>query len=245
MGTINVNWAGVESSAKSSVVIPGFSEGLRDRRTVYLYFDESGNFDFRESGTPYFIMTCAATGRPFNAGGLLTNLRYDFIERGTGLEQFHACEDKDNVRNAVYDVLRALPGSYRVYSAYVEKSKVPSEFQTPDAIYSKIFSVLMDEVASKELGPAVERVIAITDDLPKDAKRRQVTKPLKAYMKRRFQSSTRSYQLLHHKSCSDPNLQAVDYFCWAAHRDLTQGKDWPMSLCADSFREVGKVEFED
>lgn len=188
-------------------------------------------------------MTCAATGRPFGAGSLLTNLRYDFIENGIGLEQFHACEDKDKVRNAVYEVLHALPDCYRVYSAYVEKAGVPAEYQTPDAIYSKVFGVLMDEVCAKEFGPGIQKVIAITDDLPKDAKRKQVTKPLKAYMKKRFQNSARTYQLLHHKSCSDPNLQAVDYFCWAAHRDLTQGKDWPMSLCSGSFHEVGKVEF--
>lgn len=244
---INVDWKKVESSTSNRVVLPEWIGNSRpsNRRNIYLYFDESGNFDFRESGTPYFIMTCAATERPFSTATMLTNLRYDLIEHGVCLEQFHACEDKKEIRTAVYDILGAVPGSYRVYSVYVDKKMVPSEYQSPEAIYSKIFGVLMDEVYEKEIGPSTEKVIAITDDLPKDAKRKQVTKPLKAYMRSRFQNTQRSYQLLHHKSCSDPNLQAVDYFCWAAHRDLTQSKSWPLSVCADSFREVGEVEFTD
>ena len=189
-------------------------------------------------------MTCAATSRPFNTGKMLTDLRYDLIEHGKELEEFHACEDSREVRSAVYDVLGAMSETYRVYTAYVQKSDVPNEFRSPDAVYSKVFEVLMDEVCKMELGSVVEKVIAITDDLPQEAKKKQVTKPLKRYMKARFQGAGIPYALMHHRSCSDPNLQATDYFCWAAHRDLTQGKDWPLKACANSFREVGMIGFD-
>ncbi|WP_419052517.1 hypothetical protein [Enorma massiliensis] len=39
------------------------------------------------------------------------------------------------------------------------------------------------------------------------------------------------------------NLQVADYFCWAAQRDLAQGKSWPMVKVLDQFVKVGKVEF--
>lgn len=241
----NVTWTKVEGASTTTVPLqpwlyptPGYGP-----RTLYLYFDESGNLDFKQSGTPFFIITCAVTTRPFNAGRLLTDLRYDLMEHGHALEKFHACEDVQEVREAVYEILSALPDSYRVYSAYVQKSDVPEEYRTPDAVYSKVYELLVDRVSMYELCESVNRVIAITDALPKDAKKKQVTRPLKKYMKRRFQDVGIPYELLHHLSCSDPNLQAADYFCWAAHRDLTQGKDWPLSVCTQSFCEVGKIDF--
>lgn len=221
------------------------SWGHGDDSVVYMYFDESGNFDFRESGTPYFLMTCAVTKRPFHAGRQLTDLRFDLIEEDHPLERFHACEDVDVVRRLVYRLLDLYQDAYRVYAVLVDKSSVPSEFRTPESIYSKVFELIVDEVAEKELRETTRKVVAITDSLPKDAKKRQVEGPLKRFMKRRFQNVGVPYMLLHHSLGSDPNLQAVDYFCWAAHRDLTQGKDWPMTVVAPSFIEVGNVEFTD
>lgn len=241
----NITWRPVQGASTTTVPMPSWlcPKPTFGPRTLYLYFDESGNFDFRESGTPFFIMTCAVTTRPFNVGRMLTDLRFDLIEHGHAIEKFHACEDVRDVREAVYDILGALPDNYKVYSAYVEKSSVPEEYRTPDAIYSKVFELLVDRVSERELGNSVSHIIAITDDPPKDAKKRQVTRPLKKYMKSHFQEAGIPYTLLHHMSCSDPNLQATDYFCWAAHRDLTQGKDWPRSVCAQSFCEVGKIDF--
>ena len=216
----------------------------RENDVLYMYFDESGNLDFKSSGTPYFLMTCAITRRPFYVGRQLSELRYDLIEEGHPIEKFHACEDVSTIRPRVYDVLETYQGSYRVYAAIVEKDSVPEESRTPDEVYSKVFGLIVDEVADREVSDVTRMVVAITDSLPKDAKRKQVESPLKRFMKRRFQNSGIPYALLHHSSGSDPNLQAVDYFCWAAHRDLTQGKNWPMSKVAPSFIEVGRVKFD-
>lgn len=210
---------------------------------LYLYFDESGNLDFKASGTPYFIMTCAAARRPFFAGHLLGELRYILMEHGLDIEKFHACEDKDNVRSLVYSALSRTGGEYNVYSIFVDKAIVPEEFRTADRIYSKVFELIFDEVYERESNEELKRVIAITDRLPKDAAKRQVSKPLKRYMKSKFQSKGVPYQLMHHDSASDLNLQAADYFCWAAQRDLAQRKSWPMSKVYKSFVEVGELTF--
>lgn len=240
-----ISWTPLGGTGQPGTTLPPwlYSAPAILPNSLYLYFDESGNLDFKSSGTPYFIMTCAVTSRPFNAGGLLANLRFDLIEHGHPLEKFHACEDNRVVRSAVVDVLSAVPDSYKVYVAYVEKAVLPDEMKTPDTVYSKVFELLVDEVAERELSDSVKQVIAITDSLPQDARKRQVAKPLKRYMKQRFQDAGTPYFLLHHMSCSDPNLQAADYFCWAAHRDLTQGKDWPLTKLSQSFREVGKIGF--
>ena len=38
------------------------------------------------------------------------------------------------------------------------------------------------------------------------------------------------------------NLQAADYFCWAAHREITLGKDWPIKKVMGSFKRIGEIK---
>lgn len=213
-------------------------------KVMYMYFDESGDFDFDSgNGSRYFLITCAVTRRPFNAGSQLSSLRFDLIEEGEPVEKLHACNDSADTRVRTYDVLESYSRAFRVYAAYVDKRVVPSEYRTAEAIYSKLFELLVDKIYESEQLDMGDEIIAITDTLPVEAKKHQVTAPLKKYMKLRFQKSGKRYELLHYASCSDPNLQAADYFCWAAQRDL-KGMDWPLKRVVSSFVEVGEVSFE-
>ena len=238
-----VNWRPAGDSAPVSTTVASPIEKPGD--VVYLYFDESGNLDFTQNGSPFFIMTCAAVQRPFITVHILDEIKYNLIEGGDDIEKLHACEDRNEVRKLVYQVLAMEPNEYRVYSAYVKKASIPDEMRTPDEIYSRLYSLIFDEVFALEIDQSVKQVIAITDRLPVDAKRRSVERPLKKYMKGKFQDNGIPYRLLHHDSVSDMNLQATDYFCWAAHRDLTKGKQWPMVSVMRSFVEVGEVTFDE
>lgn len=212
---------------------------------LYMYLDESGNLDFKQSGTPFFLMTCVVATRPFNSADAMRELRYDLMEKGMDIQKFHACDDKNEVRKSVYRILSAQNCNYRVYSVYVDKSEVPDEMRTPESVYSKVFSLLLDEIYRAEGIINLEGIVVITDRLPKDATKRQVVKPLKRYMKEKFQARHIPYVLMHHDSASDMNLQAADYYCWAAQRDLAQDKRWPMCAVYPFFRRVGKVEFKE
>ena len=242
MGAPQVTWSRSETSISRKV---DEKEFWRDNagRHLYMYLDESGNLDFGRNGTPYFIMTCAVARRPFLACDSLRSYRYDLWEQGQDVEKFHACEDPNDVRKGVYSILSSSHDEYRVYSIYVTKSEVPEDMRTPDAIYAKVFELLINAIYSEEHLAWVESAIVVTDKLPKDAERRKVSRPLKKYMKKNFQSRHIPYSLLHHDSSSDMNLQVADYFCWAAQRDLAQGKSWPMVKVLDQFVKVGKVEF--
>ena len=227
----------------SSVTTTAPEWGQKSGKALYLYFDESGNLDFKSSGTKYFVMTCIAVRRPFLAAHILDELKYNLIESGLDIEKLHACEDNEHVRKLVYAILSQLPDEYTAYAAYADKSTVPEEYRTPDAIYSKIFELIIGRVFEKEAYPSLEKIVAITDRLPQDAKKREVSRPLKKCMKTLFQNNGVPYSLMHHDSSSDMNLQAVDYFCWAAQRDLAQGKSWPMTRILNSFAEVGQITF--
>ena len=48
-------------------------------KTLYIFLDESGNFDFSPSGTKYFILTALSTTLPFEIGSPLLKHRYDLL----------------------------------------------------------------------------------------------------------------------------------------------------------------------
>jgi len=65
------------------------------RKSLYLYLDEDGNYNFNESGSSYFIMTCVEMRRPFSeVHARLLDIKYDCIEIGLDLDRFHASDDQ-------------------------------------------------------------------------------------------------------------------------------------------------------
>lgn len=208
---------------------------------LYLYIDESGNLDFSEKGTEWFIVTGVVMRRPFDAATALLAYKYDCIEDGLDIERFHASEDVDTVRTGVYTRIGEHGGECKAYSAKVHKPLLPEEVRDPAWAYSIAFEWLVHEVFKQEDLDDIAEVIVVTDSLPKDAKRKQVEKPLKSFMRSQFQEAGIPYALLHHSSESDPNLQIADYMCWAVHRYEVKGLDWPMSKVQDVMESVSEV----
>ena len=85
-------------------------------------------------------------------------------------------------------------------------------------------------------GTAERRFSCLT---AKAASGKEVEGPLKTFMKRVFQGNGIPYSLMHHCSSCDPNLQVADYFCWAVHRKLVKGLDWPYSVIEGFVKERG------
>lgn len=208
---------------------------------LYLYIDESGNLDFSEKGTEWFIVTGVAMRRPFDAATSLLAYKYDCIEEGLDIERFHASEDVDAVRTGVYTRIGEHSKECKAYSAKVHKTALPKELKDPAKVYSIAFDWLVGEALVGENLEEIAEVIVVTDSLPMDAKRKQVEKPLKILMKRHFQDEGIPYVLLHHKSESDPNLQIADYMTWAVHRFEVKGLDWPMSKVQDVMESTSEV----
>lgn len=216
-----------------------------DADTLYLFMDESGNLDFGKNGSRFFHMTCVAVRRPFALELPLTSLRYDFIEDGIPIEAFHACEDTPDTRYTVLKRIGRESHDLTAYTIRIEKQGLPKSMQNADTLYSKAFEWITNEVYEREVTTATELVVVITDDLPKMSKRRQVVKPLKAFMKRRFQNENIRYMLLHHKSCASVYLQIADYLSWAIQRMDTKGERWPMDLVSSCFHEIGTADVAD
>jgi len=60
----------------------------RSAKTLYLFIDESGNFDFSLGGTKYFILTSLSTTNPYSIASPLLYLRYNLLPNYAGGKSF-------------------------------------------------------------------------------------------------------------------------------------------------------------
>jgi len=103
-------------------------------KTLYLFIDESGNFDFSPNGTKYFVLTVLSTISPHDIGSPLLKLRYDLLPNyscGPKMEEqgyFHATEDMQAVRNNVFAIISDESHSIRVDSVVAQKNKAATVF---------------------------------------------------------------------------------------------------------------------
>ena len=126
----------------------------------------------------------------------------------------------------------------------IEKQQIPENMRKAGTVYSEVFSWIVEEVYKNECNSKTKRAVVVTDSIPKQARKKDVEGPLKTFMKRMFQGNGVPYSLMHHSSSSDPNLQVADYFCWAVHRRLVKGLDWPYSKIEKYVKERGIARIE-
>ncbi len=192
------------------------------KQVAYLFLDEGGNFDFSSKGTKYFTMTSVLNFRPFETSNSLDALRYDFIEKGLNIEYFHASEDRQVVRDKVFDIICADLMRFKVDCVIAEKPKAEPSLRPPDKFYTEMLSRLLGCVLKEVSLEKVSEVIVITDKIPIQKKRKTVEKIIK-HMLAAVLPKNVPYRLLHHSSKSASGLQIADYFNWAIFRAWESG----------------------
>jgi len=192
-------------------------------KTLYLFIDEGGNFDFSSGGTEYFMLTCLVEERPFPSYDKLRMLRYDLLEEGINIEYFHATEDKQDVRNKVFSIIQENLAHMQVCSMIVQKNKVNPTLREESKFYTHVFNMLMKWVVKKHVhGKGYERVILFTDVMPVAKKKKAMEKGVKSVLKALLNEGI-TYRIYHHQSKSNLNLQVVDYCNWAIYRKWSRG----------------------
>jgi len=195
------------------------------KKTLYLFIDEAGNFDFSVRGTKYFVLTCLIEERPFPSYDRLRTLRYDLLEEGTNIEYFHCAEDRQSVRNQVFSIIRDNLDHVDLCSMIVQKNKTNPSLREASRFYTKTFRMLMKWVIEKHVhGKGYERVILFTDVMPVAKKRKAMEKGVKMELAAILREGV-EYRIYHHQSKSNLNLQVVDYCNWAIYRKWVKGDE--------------------
>jgi hypothetical protein len=125
---------------------------------LYIFADEAGNLDFSSLGTRYFI-GAAVTMRDWSVGVQLLDLRHKLALQGAELLDagFHATEDKQVVRNAVYQLIRSVP--LEVDAVILDKRKTYPRIARNEAYFYQLAWHLL----FKYMAP---RRCRLQDDLP-------------------------------------------------------------------------------
>ena len=140
----------------------------------YLFADEAGNFDFRRTtdASRYFILTSVAMAECSIAAEVLElqrDLHWEGYEFKKG--QFHAANDKQVVRDAMFDLIRGH--TIRVDSTIIEKSKTQPHLRAdPHRFYKQLWYLHLKFVAPKIVNSADELFVvaaSITTNMKQDA----------------------------------------------------------------------------
>ena len=195
----------------------------------YMYLDEAGNFDFSQKGSKHFIMTCVVMSRPFKHVQELSSVKYDCLEDGIDpkkcrdAHKFHATEDKQAVRDAVFNAIEKHLNDISVYSVIIRKNMTNPAIRDQATLYLKVFQWLVGFVFNQENLEDADSVVVITDSIPVKKKLGDLRGALKKYMNGCLAEKNIPYKLYHHRSESDVNLQVADYCCWAIQRKWERG----------------------
>ena len=192
------------------------------KRCAYIFLDESGNLDFNSSGSRYFVMTSISLVRPFPWAAMLEPLKYDCIEFGQDLEDFHCAEDNWSVRVDVFDIIASDLGAIVIDYLVVDKPKTAPEYQDASRFYAFMLDYLLDHVVTSSPCSGANKVIVITDTIPVKKQRKLTERKIR----RSFVAKAppgRQFSILHYDSRSHYGLQVADYCSWALYRKLQLG----------------------
>ncbi|HBR22669.1 MAG TPA: hypothetical protein DD713_08955 [Nitrospiraceae bacterium] len=191
-------------------------------KTLYLFIDESGNFDFSPNGTKFFVLTVLSATEPFEIGSPLLKLRYDLLPNyacGPRMEEhgyFHASEDIQDVRNNVFSIICKLKQPLRVDSVIGQKNKAnPKLHQQPLEFYKILAETLLKYSFNRATWHVYDHVVVVFSSLFEKKKRGILKQAFKSLIK---QHAKVSYALYFHNSKFDLCNQAADYFGWAIYR---------------------------
>ncbi len=205
--------------------------------TLYIFIDESGNFDFSPSGTKYFALTAISTILPLKRRKDLFVYRYQLLCSGVDEECFHATEDKQEVRDNFYNLISGLD-DYFIDSVVAQKNRAnPSLYvetyqkrgktlikNTGAEFYRIVCQTLLQYIFRRFINSNIEQIVVVLDAIFTDKKRGIILKSLKSYLKQYFQ---KPFYIYFHQAKSDINCQIADYCGWAIYIKNERSEERP------------------
>lgn len=189
----------------------------------YIYADESGNFDFSNNpkATEYFILTTILIedhSIAIDLADLRRRLAWEEFELKSG---FHASEDRQYVRNAVFDVLSRHP--FRVDATILQKRKAHPQLRTSEMRFYKYAWFYHMKFVAPRVVTARDELAIVAAAIGTNRKEAAFSAAIKDVMSR--VSPTRHIKSTLWSAASDSCLQIADYCCWAIQRKWESNDD--------------------
>ncbi len=186
---------------------------------LYAFIDESGNWDFSPRGTNFWVLTSLLLLDPSAARDELFDLKHEVLDAGIDIPYFHAAEDRQLIRNRVFDILERLqPEQTRADAVVVRKNRTAPALRAPERFYP----MMVEQALKYQFDPRgvdVTRFDKVMVFLDRPAAKRKDMKALTKALKTSLPQHLRGvpYGLFFHPSASHHGLQMVDYLSWAIY----------------------------
>ncbi len=206
---------------------------------LYVFIDVSGNYDFSPAGTMSIVITSTVCS-DINPGVLeLYAVKHEVIDQGIDIEYFHAAEDRQPVRDRVFNVISGLT-NIRIDSIIVEKSKVDPSLRPLNRLYPTMVEYLL-QYPFDPRGIDVTRFDKVLIFMDRESARPREKEALTKAVKLSIARHSRGvpYTLSMHSSASHPYLQIVDYCSWAVYVKWERGELRPFN----QIKNLVKSEF--
>ncbi len=194
-----------------------------------MFIDVSGNYDFSPTGTMSMVITSTLCS-DINPGVLeLYAVKHEVIDQGIDIEYFHAAEDRQPIRDRVFNVVSGL-SHLRIDSVIVDKSKVDPDLRP----LNKFYPTMVEYLLQYQFDPRgidvtrFDKVLIFMDrESARARERAALIKAVKLSLARHLQGVP--YTLSMHSSASHPYLQIVDYCSWAVYVKWERGEMRPFN----------------
>jgi hypothetical protein len=216
---------------------------------LYVFIDVSGNYDFSEKGTKYIVLTSIMCTDIFSGVMELYRLKHYMIDKGLNIEYFHAAEDRQTVRDEVFNIVAGL-SDLRIDSIIVDKRKTAPKIRPLKIFYPKMIEYLLKypfDSQGIDISNFDKVFIFMDRECSKASERDALIKAIKMTLARHLKQ--KPYIICMHSSVSHYYLQIVDYCSWAIYVKYEKGESRPYNkienLVSSEFKifEGGSIDW--
>lgn len=190
-----------------------------DSNDLFIFIDESGNFDFTPSGTSHFVLGGVATLRPTASAKELLTLKYRLLKEGNDISEFHASEDRQIIRNQVFPVINLMP-EIKAHVIYGDKHYLATSLQSPNGIYSLFGKAMIKYFIQVYAASSLSSITVVFDRTLTNKLRGQFEGILKPELKK----INIPFNIYFHPMSTENNGQVADYISWAKYVELERSE---------------------
>lgn len=198
-------------------------------KSFFLFIDESGDFNFTDSGTEHFVMAGVLTKEPLKSARPLQDLRYQLLAKGINQSSFHAAPDLQSVRDLVLNEITQM-SDIEIHVVSGKKSQLDPSIRNMRDLHFQFTSDLMQfHLDRGNISDSNQLVVVIDRSLPIKAQAafkssiKPIIKPYRIQFQIHFQSMKTDY-----------NGQIADYVAWAKFKQLERGEHRPWRALSNS-----------
>lgn len=197
---------------------------MDDLNTLYIFLDESGNLDFSPSGTEHYVMAAITATQPLESSVALQQLKYVLLNQQEDVEHFHASEDKQAIRDQVFNAIKQLD-NIKINYIYAKKKLAHPKYHDSASFYALLGKTLLKYLFNGRSTQQYSKIVVVFDKALSAKEQKKFLKVVKPELK----AIGKPYAIYFHRTLSDFNGQIADYAAWAKYVALERDEGRPLS----------------